>query len=129
MERLLTGKEAAFGYIRKDSEASPEEKRTIKRMERVLKNNAPDSLSEADTRKWESEGKRLEEWLRSKMVPRSGMELRKAHDPNFQKAVRLHASIEMSQEFVNIANRWKNIMRQLHFDEPEMSNLERIRPS
>src|SRR3990167_7787662 len=114
-KRLVDAGERAEVYLRPDArEMDPQERKTIKRLERAIESGTPDSLSRKDRGQWEAEGNRLASWLRERMVPQAGMRLRKTHDPEFQKAVRLHSSIEMSPDFVNVANRWKNIMRQLH---------------
>lgn len=107
----------------------PAEARTEARLRQALKNGQPPVLSNAERQKWEAEAKRLEGWLRERMVPKKGMGLRNSQDPDFQKAVKIAASVEMSREFVMVAGRWKNIMRTLFYDEPYMANLDRIRPN
>jgi hypothetical protein len=103
----------------------------IKSIKRVLKESGDsDSLNEHQKMKLEDRGKQLKEWLQKCMIPKSHIGLRPSKDGvqnyDFQKAKNDMAMKEMSSEFVQVAEEYKNIMRTL--GRPEEANLEIIRP-
>jgi hypothetical protein len=106
----------------------PRERAMIQRIKKTLDNGTPGSLSASEKSRLESEAKTLRGWLRSKMLTRRQASLRAGPDPAFRKAVNQMAQNENSLEFVRRAERWKNIMRQLDPDDPNVANLETIRP-
>jgi hypothetical protein len=98
----------------------------IRRKERLLAAGMPDSIGDAERNAIEARGRKHEEFLKSKMLPRRLSGLPYGH-PEFSKAVALGVG-ETSQDFERCANDWKNIQRQLNPDNPMASNLERLRP-
>lgn len=108
----------------------PMERQTAAREARVLREGEPDSLSRAARIKKEQRAKIDREWLQKHMVPKSHVNLRaSASDPEFRKAVNAMAKDENSREFQEVAQRHKNDMRELHPNDPHLSNLETIRPN
>jgi hypothetical protein len=100
----------------------------INRIKRLLSEGAPDSPDKYDQQALEKEKVQLEDWLKGKMVPVTGTELRPGPRPEFRKAVNLMAKNENSTEFHKKAMRWKEIVRQLEPEDPDAENLENIRP-
>ena len=104
---------------------------SIKRMEKALKDGEPDSISSGERNLLEKRAKVLKSWLEKKLVPRSHTRLMPndggAQSYEFRKAVNALMKDEMSTEFQQIAQEYKNIMRQL--GRPEEANLESIRPN
>ena len=98
----------------------------IKRLEKVLSNGSPDSLSKARRSAIERQVQKDKEWLQGKMVNKRLLNV-KYKDADFEKAKQACA-VEMSKEYQAVANRYKNSMRQIDPDNPDASNLERIRP-
>lgn len=98
-----------------------------RRIKRALSQGARDSLSAGERTQLESTAKQLKESLAKRMVSKKDMELRPG-SVDFRRAVNRVAGQEMSQDFAKDASAYKNIMRQLHPDDPDASNLETIRP-
>ena len=108
----------------------PLEKATAAREQRVLQEGQAGSLSRAQKIKTERQAKIYREWLQKSMVPKSHVNLRaSASDPEFRKAVNEMAAKENSREFQEVAKKFKNLMRELHPNDPHLSNLETIRPN
>lgn len=108
----------------------PLERATVAREKRVLAEGEPDSLSRAKKIKMERQAKIYKEWLQRSMVPKSHVNLKPSpSDPSFRMAVNEMAKKENSREFQDVAKRFKNIMRELHPNDPHLSNLETIRPN
>lgn len=100
--------------------------RQVTRLEKVLSNGTPDSLSKSRKVALERQIEKDREFLKRNMVPKDLLNV-KYKDPNFERA-KLACSSEGRKEVQMIANRYKNSMRQIDPDNPEASNLERIRP-
>lgn len=100
--------------------------RQIRRLETILRNGAPDSITKGQRTRLEKEAAGLREWLQGQMVPRSHAKIGYSH-PDFQKTVN-HGVREHSPEFSQKADRFKNIMREIAPDDPNKANLESIRP-
>lgn len=99
----------------------------IKHLEKVRSNGSPDSLSKAQRAALEKQVIRDREFLKSRMCPRGLMHV-KANSPDFSKSKEA-CRREFTPEYQKVASRYKNSMRQLDQDDPEASNLERIRPN
>ena len=124
--------EAAHGYVRPDGLGlSADEARTIGRMRRNATRGNPESLqlSASERVKWEQEGRRLGDWLSRHMITKKMTSLRRTDSSEFRQAVNAMSENENSQQFAQVAERWKNIMRAIHPEDQTMANLERIRPS
>ena len=126
--RLVGRSEERHGYLRDDAGKSKIENATIRRQERMIKRNSPRLLDKKERMEWERQAKEFEEWLVKHMLPRSLTSL-KPRDIQFKRMASRMAETEMSSQFAQVADRWKNIMRTLHPDDPSMSSIERIRPS
>lgn len=101
----------------------------IRRYKRVVERGTAPELTREQRVKMERQMGVDKEWLQKNMVPKSHFMLRPGPDPEFRKAVNFMARKEMSQEFQEVAQRFKNNARRLHGKEaPELSNLETIRP-
>lgn len=98
-----------------------------KRLERVLSNGSPDSLSKAKRIALERKTNRQREWLKRNMTPRE-LYYAKYKDPNFEKAKKSITANDNSPAFQRVADEFKNSMRQLDPDNPDASNIERLRP-
>lgn len=108
--------------------------RNITKLEKVLSNGSPDSLSKHERLAKEKMLSQDREWLQKNMVPRTSHNIGwrdikegRATQANYDKAVQ-GCLKEMSPEFQKRANRYKNNMRELDPDNPNASNLENIRP-
>lgn len=109
-------------------------KANIEKLERVLSQGSPDSLSKAERIRRERMIQQDKEWLQKNMVSRKSYNLgwRDIRDgrctkADYDKAVQGCVN-EMSPQFQKVANRYKNNMRELQPDDPNSSNLENIRP-
>ena len=103
----------------------------MKRIQKTLADGTPEPLSKAERLIKEKRSDVLREWLSKRMVPKKGVRLRSqsggVQDPDFRKAVDLMARGEMSPEFQQTAEEYKNIMREL--GRSDEANLENIRPN
>jgi len=124
--KLEPGMERKFGYMAERSGDS-RTKATIKRISNVIKNHSPQDLNQSERKKWEETGRLLESWLVKNMMPLSRLHIKRS-DPEFHRIANQLARCENSREYSIRAERWVNIMRQLHPQDPYMSSLERIRP-
>lgn len=99
---------------------------------KALRDGQPDSISKHERVKMEKEEKELAEWCSKRMVPVEDVQLRPSEKgvstPDFVRAVNHMSKNEHSPEFMEKANRLKNIRRQLNPDDPMAGNLEHIRP-
>lgn len=98
-----------------------------KRIRGVLSSGAATSLSSEERTKLESDEKKMRENLSARMISRKMMNLRPG-SLEFTKARNLMAKNEMSAEFNRDAMVWKNMRRQLDPNDPDIANLENIRP-
>ena len=102
----------------------------IKNIKRTLRNGQPDTINKWEKSALEKRAAELKTYLSSHMVPRTHIGLRESsggvQDYQFRKAVSSMAKEEMSAQFQEAAQEYKNIMRQL--GRPEDANLEEIRP-
>lgn len=98
-----------------------------KRLRNVLASGAASSLSPEERAKLEADEKKLRGTLSERMLSRKMMTLRPG-SLEFTKARNLMAKNEMSQEFNRDAMLWKNMRRQLDPNDPDIANLENIRP-
>jgi hypothetical protein len=100
------------------------------RIKKTLKEGQAEPLSKSEKQARERRIVTLKAWLQRNMVPKSHVRLRSqsggVQDPEFRKAVNDMAKREMSPEFQQVAQEYKNIMREL--ERPEDANLEEIRP-
>lgn len=119
--------QSSFEYV-PDGEKSPLETATIARVKNTLVKGEVGSLSKVELARLEKHEKELRVWLRSKMLTRKEMELKPGPDPRFRQAVNALSKSEMTPEFVQVASRWKNVRRQLDPSDPNVGNLELIRP-
>ena len=102
---------------------------TIRRMQKVLKQGKPGSLSREEKIKMEREVKEDQEYFSKTLVPRNLTSLRPG-TPEFTKAVNGMIREEMtSSEFKKREHRYKNNIRQLHPDDRELHNIESFRPN
>ena len=104
-----------------------------KRAKQLLKDGQADSISKYERNKKEERRKQLTEYLSKHMVPRSHVTLRPSKDGvqsyEFRKATNFMAEKEMSVEFVQAAEEFKSISRELYPEDRDQSNLESIRPN
>jgi len=98
----------------------------VSRLERVLSNGMPDSLTKAKRIALEKQIAKDKEFLQKNMVPKDLLYV-KYKDPNFERS-KVACSLEGRKEVQMIADRYKNSMRQIDPENPDASNLERIRP-
>lgn len=98
-----------------------------KRIRGVLSSGAATSLSSEERAKLESDEKKMRETLSARMISRKMMTLRPG-SLEFTKARNLMAKNEMSTDFNRDAMVWKNMRRQLDPNDPDIANLENIRP-
>jgi hypothetical protein len=98
-----------------------------KRLRSVLASGAVAPLSQEERTRLESDEKRLRERLSEKMISRKLLSLRPG-SLDFTKARNAMAKQEMSSEFTKDAMVWKNMRRQLDPTDPDIANLENIRP-
>lgn len=98
-----------------------------KRLERVLRNGSPDSLSKAKRIALERKVAEQREWLRKRMTPRQ-LYYAGYNSPDFERAKKSIAANDNSPEFQRVADDYKNSMRQLDPDNSDASNIERLRP-
>ena len=110
----------------------------MRRAKRVLDRGSPVDLSRRERAAMERQAKEDAEFLRRQMVPKKVYNQpsvfhrgdRIEQNPAFAKAQSAVEKREvMNSEFQKRANRYKNSMRQLDPDNPEASNLERLRPT
>jgi hypothetical protein len=106
----------------------------IRKLERVLSNGSPDSLSKRERVAKERMVQEDREWLEKNMVPRTHINLgwrdirdRRTTQKEYDKAVK-GCVVEHSPEFNKRAERFKNNMREIAPDDPEASSIETIRP-
>lgn len=102
-------------------------KKKIQRLERVLSNGTPRDLSSSQRTRLEKKAQAYKEYLQKKMCPKS-LYFKKSRDPEFEKAVAA-CSVERSSEFSRVAHDFKNLMRQLAPNDPDASNVEKLRPN
>lgn len=107
-------------------EVAPNHSGRIRRLERVIANGSPDSLSRGAKVLLEKELAGLKSWLSGRMVPKRFHSIGYGH-PDFQKAVN-QCLQETTPEFQSKADRFKSVMRELAPDDPDGASLERIRP-
>lgn len=100
----------------------------IRRYKKVLEQGKPGSVGRSEFILREKQMAKDREWLQKNMVPKSHVSLRASPDPEFRKAVNFMAQREMSREFQEVAQRYKNNARMLHPDDRELHNIETIRP-
>ncbi len=121
------GKEGEMTYVVEGHKTNDPQ---INRMKGLLKNSNIGGLNKSEKAAKEARSEVLKKWLRGMMVPRSHISLRPQKDGvqsyEFRKAASHMAEKEMSAEFQNVAQEYKNIMREL--ERPEEANLEAIRP-
>lgn len=102
----------------------------IKRVEKVLKESEPDSLSRHERDQMEKRARDLKAWLQKNMNTKGQVRLRPndgtVQSYEFRRAVSDMVKHEMSAEFQQRAQEYKNIMNQL--GRSEEANLEAIRP-
>lgn len=102
------------------------------RAKAMLAHGDRDSIGPGKKIRLEKRAGELEEYLAKNMAPKRDVYLRKdvpekkESDPHFDKVKRHMVEVEMSATFVNAANEWKNILRELGRENE--SNIERIRP-
>jgi hypothetical protein len=92
-----------------------------------------EELSPTEKDSLEREKKKLAEWLTGKMVPAKMFYANKTNsngslNPVYRKAVNAILKTELSREFTEKAHQWQNICRMLEPDNPEVGNLEELRP-
>lgn len=98
-----------------------------KRLQSVLDVGTPEPIARSERVALETEEKRLRDSLQSRMITRKMMQLRPG-TMEFTKARNALAKQEMSAEFSRDAASWKNIRRRLDPEDPDVSNLEQLRP-
>lgn len=98
-----------------------------KRIRNVLASGTAAPLSQEERSRLESDEKQLREKLSARMISRKMMTLRPG-SLDFTKARNLMAKQEMSPEFNKEAMVWKNMRRRLDPTDPDIANLENIRP-
>lgn len=98
-----------------------------KRIRNVLASGAAAPLSQEERSRLESDEKQLREKLSARMISRKMMTLRPG-SLDFTKARNMMAKQEMSPEFNKEAMVWKNMRRRLDPADPDIANLENIRP-
>jgi len=116
-------------------EKHPEEIRAnMKKLERVLSEGSPDSISKRERIAKEKLAAKEREWLQSQMVSRKAYHIGwrdikegRATKAEYDKAVR-GCVVEQSSQFAKHANRYKNLMREIDPENPDASNIENIRP-
>jgi len=106
----------------------------IKKLERSLSNGSPGSLSKYERNRKEKMVREDGEWLKRNMVPQSHINLgwrdikeHRTTQKEYDKAV-TGCLVEHSPEFLKRAQRFKNNMRELAPDDPNVSSVESIRP-
>lgn len=119
------------------SKLSSEERRKLgsaqKKIVAILQSGTPGELSTHDKKQLESRQKVLEEALAKRMVPKSALKITQTDSSGsingkfFEVAEQL-AKVEMGKEFLDLGFEWKNIVRMLYPDDPQMVNIDRIRP-
>jgi hypothetical protein len=109
----------------------------IERNKRALATMDPANmkLSGAERQRWEKRYEELKEWLSNRMItveeqnyfPSASDHVK---DQNYRKAVAhaVSADGEHSNEFISRAHEYKRLARVLWPEDPDMSNLENIRP-
>src|SRR3990167_2619796 len=104
----------------------------LKKVKKTLRDGEPRVLNRKDKKLMECRAGQLKGFLQKFMVPKSHIGLRQSKDGSqnldFVKSVHFMAKKEMSREFVDAANEYKDIMRELHPEEPELSTVEFLRP-
>ena len=98
----------------------------LRRMEKILRDGTPDSLSPEKKTVLEKRAAVLRAELQGKMVPKSHFRIGYKHE-DFNKAVQWGLN-EHKPEFQKQAQEYKNIMREIAPEDPDAANLERIRP-
>ena len=98
-----------------------------RKIRRVLADGSPEPLTGEARAKLEADEKSLRARLVAKMLNRKMMSL-KPGTMEFTKARNMLAQNEMSAEFNRDASMWKHIRRQLDPADPDIANLENIRP-
>jgi hypothetical protein len=109
-------------------------RRNIEKLERVLSEGSPDSLTKHERNKREKLIEQDKVWLQSRMVPKKyfnigwrdikdGRATKNEYDQAVQGLVK-----ENSPGFQRRADRLKNNLREIDPDNPSSSNLEDIRP-
>ena len=101
----------------------------VRRVKQTLSQGDTDSLTPQEKQRMENRLKEIIPWLKKNMVPKNAMGLRRLDENNqpneeFNKARNFMAEREMSAEFQQVAQEYKNICRALGRD----SSLEVIRP-
>ena len=104
-------------------------KQRNQRIMNTLRNGEPEEVSRHKMPALERRRKELEDFMKTRMVPRAGTRLRAGSGPEFRRAVNMMAKNELRDpSFSRATVEWKNIMRQIAPDDPDASNLENIRP-
>ena len=101
----------------------------VRRVKQTLIEGDTDSLTPQEKQRRENRLKEIIPWLKKNMVPKNAMGLRRLDENNqpneeFNRAKNFMAEREMSPEFQQVAQEYKNICRELGRD----SSLELIRP-
>lgn len=109
-------------------------RRNIGKLEKILSDGSPDSLSKSEKTAREKMIQQDREWLQGHMVSRKAYHIGwrdikegRATKADYDKAVQGCVK-EQSPEFQARANRYKNNMREIDPDNPGSSNIETIRP-
>lgn len=115
-------------YYVPERQNSPEEAATIRRAKRTLARGEVGSMSRGEKAQVEKREKELANYLTTSMLSKAEMALKPGIDTRFRKAVNEHSRVEMSSEFQKAAAEWKNCRRRLDPHDPNIGNLEYIRP-
>jgi hypothetical protein len=111
----------------------------IERNKRALSSMSAAPATGTERQRLETKAKELEEWLAPRMLTKAELDYFPSKpgdtdaglkEANYKRAVEkaVHSEGEHSRAFIQAAMEWKHIMRRLHSDDPEMPNMERIRP-
>jgi hypothetical protein len=99
----------------------------MRRMQATLEQGSPRPLNSRQREKLEKQAVIDREWLRSQMCPKK-LAFVKESDPDFSKAVEA-AQREDTLQYHQVAERYKNAMRQLDTETPDASSVEKFRPN
>ena len=97
----------------------------IARRKKALSQQSPVALDRKDRERLARQMAKDKGWLKRNMISRRDNSLSPKH-PDFSAAVS-KCENEHSDKFNNVANRYKNAMRQLEPDDPNAANIEKLR--
>lgn len=97
----------------------------IRKRERTLAQISPHGLSRKERTDLEKQTKEDRAWLRKNMTS-TKLFYTKPDSPDFEKAVQ-SCGREHGKKFLEVSSRYKNHMRQIDPDNPNVSNIESLR--